>query len=146
MDRPEWAGVNPANGEVYLTLTNGNATSRPLAGTDAANPRHYNDPRTTGAAQRGKKAGDVQELRFEIESHAAPRHHRVAPLPTKIESVEGIPRQPGRQRVELLSGSAETVNASNDGVRIRGGPSVGLARFSIVCAPRKTHCVLAPAR
>lgn len=63
MDRPEWAGVNPANGEVYLTLTNGNATSRPLAGTDAANPRHYNDPRTTGTAQRGNPNGHIIRLR-----------------------------------------------------------------------------------
>ncbi|MBX9706555.1 MAG: PhoX family phosphatase [Caulobacteraceae bacterium] len=63
MDRPEWAGVNPVNGEVYLTLTNGNATSRPLAGTDAANPRHYNDPRTTGTAQRGNPNGHIIRLR-----------------------------------------------------------------------------------
>ncbi|KHL26056.1 phosphatase [Croceibacterium mercuriale] len=45
MDRPEWTGVNPANGEIYLTLTNSNATLRPISGTDAANPRHYNDPK-----------------------------------------------------------------------------------------------------
>ncbi|WP_298162562.1 alkaline phosphatase PhoX [Brevundimonas sp.] len=63
MDRPEWASVNPANGEVYLTLTNGNATSRPLAGTDAANPRHYNDPRTNGTAQRGNPNGHIIRLR-----------------------------------------------------------------------------------
>ena len=31
MDRPEWGAVNPTNGEVYLTLTNNNARSRPLA-------------------------------------------------------------------------------------------------------------------
>jgi uncharacterized protein len=63
MDRPEWTAVNPATGEVYVTLTNGSATSRPLAGTDAANPRHYNDPRTTGAAQRGNPNGHVIRLR-----------------------------------------------------------------------------------
>ncbi len=63
MDRPEWGAVNPENGEVYLTLTNGNATSRPLSGTDAANPRHYNDPRTTGAAQRGNPNGHIIRLR-----------------------------------------------------------------------------------
>jgi secreted PhoX family phosphatase len=33
------------NGRVYLTLTNTNATARPLNETDAANPRHYNDPK-----------------------------------------------------------------------------------------------------
>ncbi len=63
MDRPEWTAVNPANGEVYLTLTNGSATSRALATTDAANPRHYNDPRTTGSAQRGNPNGHVIRLR-----------------------------------------------------------------------------------
>jgi secreted PhoX family phosphatase len=45
MDRPEWGAVNPANGEVYMTLTNTSASSRPLAATDAANPRFYNDPK-----------------------------------------------------------------------------------------------------
>lgn len=45
MDRPEWGAVNPANGEVYLTLTNNSSSSRPLAATDAANPRFYNDPK-----------------------------------------------------------------------------------------------------
>jgi len=44
MDRPEWTTTNPVTGEMYLTLTNSNASSRPLDGTDAANPRHYNDP------------------------------------------------------------------------------------------------------
>ena len=62
MDRPEWAAVNPANGEVYLTLTNTNAASRPLAQTDAANPRHYNDPR--GATnQFGNPNGHIIRLR-----------------------------------------------------------------------------------
>ena len=62
MDRPEWAAVNPANGEVYLTLTNTNAASRPLSATDAANPRHYNDPR--GATnQYGNPNGHIIRLR-----------------------------------------------------------------------------------
>jgi secreted PhoX family phosphatase len=44
MDRPEWGGVNPVNGEVYMTLTNnsqrGSSTGQPL---DPANPRFYTD-------------------------------------------------------------------------------------------------------
>jgi uncharacterized protein len=40
MDRPEWTTVNPANGEVYLTLTNN--SNRIRARVDAANPRLRN--------------------------------------------------------------------------------------------------------
>ena len=62
MDRPEWTAVNPANGQVYLTLTNNNASLRPLAGTDAANPRHYNDP--VGATNNfGNPNGHIIRLR-----------------------------------------------------------------------------------
>ena len=59
MDRPEWGAVNPSNGEVYMTLTNNNNTLRTLASTDAANPRFYNDARTTGTAQRGNPNGHI---------------------------------------------------------------------------------------
>jgi secreted PhoX family phosphatase len=60
MDRPEWAAVNPDNGEVYVTLTNNN-TTRTLALTDAANPRFYNDPKGA-TAQRGNPNGHI--IRF----------------------------------------------------------------------------------
>jgi uncharacterized protein len=44
MDRPEWAGVNPRNGEVYITLTaNLSRTLDGEFGVDAANPRFYSD-------------------------------------------------------------------------------------------------------
>ena len=60
MDRPEWGAVNPKNGEVYMTLTNSNASNRTLASTDAANPRFYNDPKgTVGTAQRGNPNGHI---------------------------------------------------------------------------------------
>jgi hypothetical protein len=59
MDRPEWGAVNPANGEIYMTLTNNNSTLRTLASTDAANPRFYDDKRTTGASQRGNPNGHI---------------------------------------------------------------------------------------
>jgi secreted PhoX family phosphatase len=64
MDRPEWTAVNPANGHVYLTLTNNNAAGRPLNGTDAANPRHYNDPfGPTNSAQYGNSNGHIIRLK-----------------------------------------------------------------------------------
>ena len=69
MDRPEWGAVDPVTGAVYMTLTNNNATLRPLAATDAANPRHYNDPRTNSTAQRGNPNGHI--IRW-LESGADP--------------------------------------------------------------------------
>jgi secreted PhoX family phosphatase len=50
MDRPEWTGTDNRTGEIYLTLTNNRTTERPLAATDAANPRHYLDPKLPGTA------------------------------------------------------------------------------------------------
>lgn len=49
MDRPEWGAVDPKTGAVYFSLTNNNAAVRTLAATDAANPRHYNDPKINGS-------------------------------------------------------------------------------------------------
>ena len=70
MDRPEWTATNPVNGEIYLTLTNNNATLRPLTGTDAANPRHYNDPRGT-TNQFGNPNGHILRLRETGDNNAA---------------------------------------------------------------------------
>ena len=57
MDRPEWAAVNPMNGEVYLALTNN--SQRTVATADSANPRVYNDVRTNGVNQRGNPNGHI---------------------------------------------------------------------------------------
>ena len=67
MDRPEWTAVNPATGEMYCTLTN-NGSRRPVAsgsrtGVDAANPRAYVDPKTTGGSTTGNANGHVIRLR-----------------------------------------------------------------------------------
>ena len=70
MDRPEWTAVNPVNGEVYLTLTNNSASQRPLNGTDAANPRHYVEPRDT-STRTGNPNGHIVRLRETGDSNAA---------------------------------------------------------------------------
>lgn len=57
MDRPEWAGVNPANGEIYVTLTNN--SSRTATNTDPANPRFYDNVATNGSVTRGNRNGHV---------------------------------------------------------------------------------------
>jgi uncharacterized protein len=55
MDRPEWGAINPANGEVYFTLTNN--SSRTVANSNAANPRAYADP--DGKARSGNPNGHI---------------------------------------------------------------------------------------
>ncbi len=59
MDRPEWAGVNPKNGEVYITLTNN--SRRTVATADAANPRAYSDMKA-GKEQKGNVNGHIVRL------------------------------------------------------------------------------------
>ena len=67
MDRPEWTAVNPANGEVYLTLTNNSSRvtgadtpSSSQRRVDSANPRAYVDPPSTS---RGNRNGHVIRVR-----------------------------------------------------------------------------------
>jgi secreted PhoX family phosphatase len=69
MDRPEWTAVNPANGEMYCTLTNN--TSRTPARTDAANPRAYVDPKTTGGQTTGNANGHVIRFREDKDTTEA---------------------------------------------------------------------------
>lgn len=66
MDRPEWAGVNPKNGEVYITLTNN--SNRTAANADAANPRVYSDMKGS-REQKGNVHGHVVRL-AEAQPHA----------------------------------------------------------------------------
>ena len=67
MDRPEWAAVNPTNGEVYLTLTNnsnrGNNASQPV---NAANPRNYSDMKN-GVEQKGNVNGHIIRWREDAD-------------------------------------------------------------------------------
>jgi secreted PhoX family phosphatase len=72
MDRPEWTATNNVTGEIYLTLTNNNAGGRPLNGTDAANPRHYNDPKGS-SDQLGNPNGHIVRLREAGDDPAASR-------------------------------------------------------------------------
>jgi secreted PhoX family phosphatase len=65
MDRPEWGGVNPLNGEAYMTLTNNSnrvATTATPTGSqlkpDAANPRYYEDMKGT-TSQKGNPNGHI---------------------------------------------------------------------------------------
>lgn len=68
MDRPEWTACNPLTGEIYLTLTNNNAAGRPLNGTDAANPRHYQD---LPGASYGNPNGHIIRIREGGDNPAA---------------------------------------------------------------------------
>lgn len=70
MDRPEWTATNNVTGEIYLTLTNNSAALRPITGTDAANPRHYVDPRGTSTVT-GNPNGHILRLREGGDNSAA---------------------------------------------------------------------------
>ncbi|HSV51221.1 MAG TPA: PhoX family phosphatase [Burkholderiaceae bacterium] len=66
MDRPEWGSVNPANGEIYQTLTNNSdrrvePTGSQLA-PDSANPRVYTDMKGT-TAQAGNPNGHLLRMK-----------------------------------------------------------------------------------
>lgn len=63
MDRPEWTAVNPVTGEMYLTLTNNSSRNTSTNPVDPANPRAYNDPRTTGGATNGNANGHIIRLK-----------------------------------------------------------------------------------
>lgn len=67
MDRPEWCSVNPANGEVYFSLTNNSnrrvdPTGSSQLAPDAANPRVYTDTKA-GQAQNGNPNGHILRIR-----------------------------------------------------------------------------------
>lgn len=69
MDRPEWGALHPKSGQVYFTLTNTNASSRPVTRVDAANPRFYNDKTTAGVDQKGNPNGHI--IRFAEDGNYA---------------------------------------------------------------------------
>ena len=59
MDRPEWGGINPRTGDLYMTLTNNSA--RTAGAVDAVNPRVYTDMKN-GKAQNGNVNGHIVRL------------------------------------------------------------------------------------
>jgi secreted PhoX family phosphatase len=67
MDRPEWCGVNPANGEIYFTLTNNsnrslNPTGSSQLAPDSANPRAYTDLKGS-TSQNGNPNGHILRVK-----------------------------------------------------------------------------------
>jgi hypothetical protein len=67
MDRPEWCSVNPANGEIYYSLTNNsnrnvNPTGSSQLAPDSANPRAYTDMKGT-TAQSGNPNGHILRMK-----------------------------------------------------------------------------------
>jgi secreted PhoX family phosphatase len=75
MDRPEWCGVNPGNGEIYFTLTNNSnrrvePTGSSQLAPDAANPRAYTDIKGT-TAQPGNPNGHLLRMKEGAAGSAA---------------------------------------------------------------------------
>ncbi|MBE9136018.1 PhoX family phosphatase [Nodosilinea sp. LEGE 07088] len=73
MDRPEWGGVNPVNGDVYVTLTNSVSSSSGRGvktSLNAANPRYYADAKGEKVSQ-GNVNGHIIRWREADGSHGA---------------------------------------------------------------------------
>lgn len=67
MDRPEWCGVNPANGEIYFTLTNNSnrrvePSSSSQSAPDGPNPRVYSDMKGS-TTQTGNPNGHILRMK-----------------------------------------------------------------------------------
>lgn len=76
MDRPEWCATNPANGEIYFTLTNNsNRRVEPTGSSqlvpDSANPRVYTDIKGTSGTQQGNPNGHILRLKEGAGGNAA---------------------------------------------------------------------------
>lgn len=74
MDRPEWTGVHPNSGDIYITLTNnsdrgktGATTGGKPRGLDAANPRYYDD----GEGNKGNPNGHIVRIKESGSNPAA---------------------------------------------------------------------------
>ncbi|MRV72899.1 DUF839 domain-containing protein [Duganella sp. FT92W] len=75
MDRPEWCSVNPANGEIYFSLTNNsNRTATPSGSSalvpDGPNPRAYTDMKGS-TAQNGNPNGHLLRVKEGAAGSAA---------------------------------------------------------------------------
>lgn len=75
MDRPEWCSTNPANGEIYYSLTNNsnrnvNPTGSSQLAPDSANPRAYTDMKGT-TAQNGNPNGHILRMKEGADGSAA---------------------------------------------------------------------------
>lgn len=75
MDRPEWCSVNPANGEIYYSLTNNSNRRVEPSGSsqlkpDSANPRAYTDMKGS-TKQEGNPNGHIIRIREGAAGSAA---------------------------------------------------------------------------
>ncbi|WP_332776510.1 PhoX family protein [Polaromonas sp.] len=76
MDRPEWCSVNPANGEIYYSLTNNSNRRVEPSGSsqtapDSANPRAYSDIKGASRVQTGNVNGHILRMKEGAAGSAA---------------------------------------------------------------------------
>jgi len=64
MDRPEWAGVHPVTGDIYVTLTNNSKRDGVKLPLDSANPRSYEDQKGS-KTNKGNVNGHILRIKEE---------------------------------------------------------------------------------
>lgn len=62
MDRPEWTGVHPTTGDIYITLTNNTNRGTGSVGLNPANPRYYSDAKGT-STNKGNVNGHIIRIK-----------------------------------------------------------------------------------
>ena len=115
MDRPEWCAVNPANGEVYFTLTN-NSNRRAVPSSssqrapDGPNPRAYSD--TKAGSPPSTSSGNVNGHILRIRDGAGP----AATTFTWDVYLFGAETGANQSTINLSSLTAEQDFSSPDGI------------------------------
>lgn len=70
MDRPEWTGVHPTTGDIYVTLTNNKNRDGVKLPLDSANPRSYEDTKGT-KTNKGNVNGHILRIKEEDSNPSA---------------------------------------------------------------------------
>jgi secreted PhoX family phosphatase len=145
MDRPEWCSVNPANGEIYYTLTNNSNRSVDPSGSSQLAPRrrqpaclhrHEGHQRAKGQSQRPHRAHEGRRRR--LRRHQLHLGRVRLRRPGRCRWLQGQPFQP--------DGRPGLLQPRRPGLQPRHGHPVGADRRRRLHRCDQLHDAGGPAR